>query len=212
MTIKRLLLDKENWKNITDKSEYQFPGVFSSPQTQNAYYTDDCTKLPQSCALNRHFLWDNIQVSKGSWNKDREITVTLDKKDEKLVYRVAPCNRVKFCPQEGCDYVAPVSAQRPCHKHQQKLTKSSEACPCPVQFAYIYPSDLSNDNRRWIFAFVLQQKCNTETLHNHPMHSSTKVSSYVKESILKAATVNSSLKPFEISRGKGLTVVPGVVD
>ena len=34
----------------------------------------------------------------------------------------------------------------------------------------------------------------------------------MKESILKAANVNPSLKPFEISRGKGLTVVPGVID
>ena len=212
MTIKKLLLDKENWQNISEKCDYQFPGVFSSPQMQGAFYSDDCKKLPQSSDSNPHFLLDDIQVSKGSWNKDREITVTIDGKVEKLMYRVAPCNGVKLCSQDGCDYVAPMSAQRPCHKHQQKLSKSRDACPCPVQFAYLYPSDLSNDNRRWLFAFILQQKCITKSLHNHPMHSSTKVCSYVKESISKATKVNPNLKPFEISRGKGLTIVPGVVD
>ena len=84
---------------------------FTQQSVHLTLYTDDCTKLPQSCASNKHFLWDDIQVSKESWNKDREITVTLDEKVEKLVYRVAPCNGVKVCPQEGCDYVAPVSAQ-----------------------------------------------------------------------------------------------------
>ena len=105
VTIKKLLLDKENWQNISEKCDYQFPGVFSSPQMQGAFYSDDCKKLPQSGDSNPHFLLDDIQVSKGSWNKDREITVTIDGKVEKLMYRVAPCYGVKLCSQDGCDYV-----------------------------------------------------------------------------------------------------------
>ena len=143
-------------------------------------------KLPQACASNVHFLWDDVQISKGSWNKDREVTMTIAGKSERLMYRVAPCNRVELCPSKGCDYVAPMSAQRPRHQHHQKLIKSIHKCPCPVQFAYLYPNDLTNDNRRWIFAFVLQQKSVSDSLHSHPTHSSTKVCSFVKEAIAHA--------------------------
>ena len=73
-------------------------------------------------------------------------------KKEKLMYRIASCNGVKLCPFESCDYVAPISAQRPCSVHSNpKLVKSNNKEPCPVQFAYLYPSDAS-DHRRWIFA------------------------------------------------------------
>ena len=70
-TIKRLIEDEENWETIKKKSDYQFPGVFSSAVVQKAFYTPDCTQLPQSTA-NPHYLWDDIQISKSGWNKDRD--------------------------------------------------------------------------------------------------------------------------------------------
>lgn len=116
VTIRKLIEDEENWKKISEKSDYQFPGVFPTQQSQRALFVDDCMKLPQACVSNPHFLWDDVQISKGSWNKDREVTVTIAGKAEKLMYRVAPCNGVKLCPQKGCDYAAPMSAQRPCYR------------------------------------------------------------------------------------------------
>ena len=59
-----------------------------------------------------HYLWDDIQISKSGWNKDREVDVLISGKKEKLMYRVASCNGVKLCPVDSCDYVAPISAQR----------------------------------------------------------------------------------------------------
>ena len=76
------------------KSDYQFPGVFSSAVVQKAFYTPDCTQLPQSTA-NPHYLWDDIQISKSGWNKDREVDVLLSDKTETLMYRIASCNGVK---------------------------------------------------------------------------------------------------------------------
>ena len=54
-----------------------------------------------------------------------------------LVYRSAPCNGVKLCPEIECEYVAPISAQRPCATHGQKLTSSNISGPCPVEFGYL---------------------------------------------------------------------------
>ena len=77
-TIKKLIEDEENWKTITMKGDYQFPGTFCSAVMQKAFYTPDCTQLPQSTA-NPHYLWDDIQISKSGWNKDREVDVLIRK-------------------------------------------------------------------------------------------------------------------------------------
>ena len=58
----------------------------------------------------------------------------------------------------------------------------------------------------------MQQKSQSKSLHSHPLHNSTKVCSFVKEAISQATSTNPTLRPFEISKGKGLPIVPGVVD
>ena len=45
---------------------------------QTAYYVDDATRLPQACVSNPHFMWDDAQISKRSWNKDRQISVIIN--------------------------------------------------------------------------------------------------------------------------------------
>lgn len=57
--------------------------------------------------------------------------------DEELVYRSAPCNRVKVCFDLGCDHVAPMRDQQACKKHPKmplRKTNTTES-KCPVQFA-----------------------------------------------------------------------------
>ena len=133
-------------------------------------------------------------------------------KREKLMYRNASCNGVKMCPFESCDYVAPISAQRPCSVHtNQKLVKSNDKKPCPVEFAYVYPKDAS-DRRRWIFAFVRHQKGPCDSLHSHPLHSSSKICSKVKQMIADATKLNPCVKPSDIARDKGINAIPGVID
>lgn len=210
--IKKLMEDKENWQRITDKKQYQFPGNFDCRQRQRMLYSPDCRELVQSCS-NMHFLWDDIQLSKGSWNKDRDVSISIDGVEEHLLYRIAPCNGVKFCPHPGCDYTVSVSTQRPCHHHtEMKLVRSSEKSTCMVQFAYIYPKDLKNDHRRWITGFIQQQKEDSFNLHNHPMPCSSKVCSIVKDLVTHATNLNPTIKPSDIARGQGLPVIPGVID
>ena len=128
------------------------------------------------------------------------------------MYRIASCNGVKLCPVDSCDYVAPVFAQRPCSVHNShKLIKSNEKEPCPVQFAYLYPKDVSDD-RRWIFAFVRHQKIPCNSLHSHPIHGSSKICSKVKQMIAEATEINPTLKPSDIVKGKGVLAIPGAID
>ena len=54
---------------------------------QCLYYTQDCTKLPQYAPGKPHFIWDDIQLSKGKLNKDRRIDVDIDGEKVQLIYR-----------------------------------------------------------------------------------------------------------------------------
>ena len=91
--IKGCLQESENWKKIDSKEDYHFLGI-QKPPCNNCnvlFYTPDCTKLEQT-ADNSHFMWHDIQLSKGPLNKDRKIEVEINGKMEKLTYRTAPCN------------------------------------------------------------------------------------------------------------------------
>ena len=102
---------------------------------------------------NHHFLWSDIQLSKGHLNKDRVIEVELIDKSgvaqsEKMFYRSAPFLGVKQCPHQGCTYVA---LMRNCPTHPKcKLARSDN---CPVEFVYMFPHEYQEDHRprsdRW---------------------------------------------------------------
>ena len=174
-------------------------------------YIEDYQKVYASCPKNVHFLWADIQLSKGKVN-NYKTKVQIDGKDVSIVYRSAPCNGVKACPKDGCPYVAAIREQRPCKNHPSNpLYKTNDIEPCPVQFAYIYPDD-SNDHRRWILAFVRQPKGSKESLHNHDVHASSHLLAKTQEDIKNAALTNVSLKPSEVCRGKGLGYIPSAVD
>ena len=63
--------EKENGKTLTNKSEYQYPGVYETAQLQCVYHIDDYKTLEQSVESDPHFIWNDIQLSKGKLNKDR---------------------------------------------------------------------------------------------------------------------------------------------
>ena len=50
------------------------------------------------------------------------------------------------------------------------------------------------------------------SLHNHNVHTSSHLLTKTQEDIQSAAVANVSLKPSEISRGKGLGYIPAAVD
>lgn len=153
-------------------------------------------------------MWHDIQFSKGSLNKDRKIEVTINAKQEKLIYRTAPCNGVKYCSFTGWDYTAPVREKRPCPHHKHPLSKTSS---CPVEFVYIYGED-SQDKRKWIGGLIRCPKGSSQNLHNHCVPPPAAIAQCIKEKISKAVLLNPTLKPSDIACGRGVGFVPSAVD
>jgi len=207
--IRQMMAEKENWKMLTNKSEYQYPGVYASAQRQCVYAVNDYKTLEQSAESDPHFIWNDIQLSKGKLNKDRLLEMDIGGKKESVHYRSAPCGGVKVCSEPLCNYVAAVREKRNCKLHPS--APLNHVKECPVEFAYLYPQN-SNDNRRWIIAIIRNQKEPMTNLHSHAIHGPTKIAKCVQENISKAVSLNSTITPIEISQGKGLEYVPGVID
>jgi len=71
-----------------------------------------------------------------------------------------------------CNYVVAVREKRQCPTHPS--FPLSHFNDCPVEIAYLYPQDVS-DNHRWIIGLVRHQKEATDNLHNHPIHGPIKI-------------------------------------
>ena len=160
------------------------------------YFIPDLTELEQS-SDNSHYLWNDIQFSKGQLNKDRKIEVEIGGKKENVYYRTAPCIGVKTCTVSGCTYIAPIREKHPCPHHKNKLVKSEG---CPVEFVYVCPED-GQDKRRWIGGLVSCQKYMAKNLHNHLPHAAMKISQCVEERIHHSIASNPTLTPTDIACG-----------
>ena len=215
LLIRKMMKLPETWKSIESKQDYQFLGSFSKPSPQQLYFISNCLTLEQSSVANPHFLWSDIQLSKGQLNKDRLIEMEIVDKNglatkEKMFYRSAPCSGVKKCPELDCKYIAPIRERRPCPNHlDSKLVRSGD---CPVEFVYIFPQEFHKDHRRWIGGIVRVEKHITSSLHNHPLHGSIKISQCVQDEIASAVISNPALTPTDIAAGKGLGFTPSAVD
>ena len=79
--VRKMLADQQNWKTVSDKQDYHFLGAFPKSTEQQLYYIPYYTSLQQASPSNNHFLWNDIQLSKGQVNKHRLIEVEIgDKK------------------------------------------------------------------------------------------------------------------------------------
>ena len=205
--VRKLLSEPENWFNVENKDSYHFPGVLPKPSLQQLYYVPDISALNQSCD-DAHFIWKDIQLSKGQLNKDRLIKVDISNKCEEVYFRSAPCLGVKFCNNDDCSHVVPIRDKRNCPKHNIPLQKTTD---CPVEFVYIHPKD-TTDRRRWFGGLVRCQKSAVDNLHNHKLHAANRIAQCIKEKIGAAISTNPALTPSDIACGKGMGFIPSAVD
>ena len=133
---RKLLSEPENWFSVENKDSYHFPGVLPKPSLQQLFYVPDISALNQSCD-DAHFIWKDIQLSKGQLNKDRLIKVDIGDKCEEVYFRSAPCLGVKYCSSNDYSHVVPIRDKRNCPKHNLPLQKTTD---CPVEFVYIATS------------------------------------------------------------------------
>ena len=177
-----MLVDQEDWKTISDKHDYHFLATFPGTTKQHLYYIPDCKLLQQASSSNHHYMWNDIQLSKGQMKKDRLIEVEMGNNKENVYYRSASCLGVKMCPEQVCTYVAPIREKRSCRTHtHKKMVQSDESS---VEFVYIYSQDYEKDNRRWTGGIVRNQKDETNNLHNHELHGAFKICNLVQDKII----------------------------
>jgi hypothetical protein len=167
-----LLSSRENWYEIKDHNDYQYPGKFRLDHPHRLGFAPDITTLPLYTKEDEHFLFTDIQLSKGKPRAARKITVHVDNKEEELFYRIAPCGGVKCCSAEGCSFTICNRDRRPCPKHPESSLVASGACP--VEFVYVWPA-CNDDKRRWHSGIVRRDDMKDNDLHNHPLPSATKV-------------------------------------
>jgi len=77
LNVRRLMNERENWKEVMSKKDYQYLGVFSSAQMQCVFFAPDHTKLQHSPDGELHFMWHDVQLSKRKLNKDRLIEIHI---------------------------------------------------------------------------------------------------------------------------------------
>lgn len=73
----------------------------------------DVSALPFYTQNNEHFLFDDIQISKGA---PRNVKCTVDG-EEFLNYRIAPCGGIKCCSVEECPYTISTAEHHSCPDH-----------------------------------------------------------------------------------------------
>lgn len=193
-----LLSSSEKWYKIEEPDDYQYPGKFRVDHPQRLGFAPDITTLPFYTKEDEHFLFNDIQISKGKPRAARKITVSMKGKEEELYYRIAPCGGVKCCFAEDCSFSVSNKELRPCPQHPEAALVQSG--PCPVEFVYAWPTS-SDDKRRWHSGIVRRNDMKSNNLHNHPLPGPTKVPAKVVQDIQQAMCLDSSLKTHDILTG-----------
>ena len=124
-------------------------------------------------------MFADIHLGKEKARPKRIVKIDIDGVSES---RFVPCGGVKLCSKhtEGCLFVAPTSSIKSCRQHPDALL---ERMSC--SFFYIWPED-PNDNRRWLTGIVRSGDLQFQNLHNHPMHSETKIPAKVDSDLCRA--------------------------
>ena len=88
--MRKFFAESENWLKFENKSSYHFPGVLTKASYQQLFYVESISDLNQS-SEDPHFIWKDIQLSKGQLNRDRLIKIDVNDTTEEMYYRSAPC-------------------------------------------------------------------------------------------------------------------------
>ena len=97
---------REKWYAINNEDDYHFPGFFTAPYPQRMGFCEDITKLTKDDSKNEHFLFTDVQLSKGHAHNARKVTMNVNGTNEQLWYRIITCGGVKLCERysDGCTH------------------------------------------------------------------------------------------------------------
>ena len=144
-------------------------------------------------------MWEDNQLMKRHTN-NKVCQVVINGKNTEVNLRRAPCEGVKLCEKDGCNYtVSNRQKKNKCQDHEDthKLKRSG---PCPAQLIYIWPTE--DDGHRWI-GIVPGIK------HNHSKPAPHTISQETKQKIITALKSDSTLTTKDLQKGYGVGIVPG---
>lgn len=123
--LQKLLASQIYWYQINKESDHQFPSSFPSEYPQRLGYCEDITALQCYTSADENFFFSNIQLGKGKPCNARKVTFEVDRTQEELWYRIAPCGGIKSCSNEECTFTTS-TREHLCPKHPSMPQKAVE--------------------------------------------------------------------------------------
>eukprot|EP00112_Aurelia_sp_Birch-Aquarium-sp1_P022077 Seg6109.1 transcript_id=Seg6109.1/GoldUCD/mRNA.D3Y31 product="hypothetical protein" protein_id=Seg6109.1/GoldUCD/D3Y31 len=203
--LKRMLEDSNRWIKIEKKEQYMFLGF--EHDTSQLLYAEDSREAPgRPIARNQdHFLWTDINLSKGQSHPLVKAKVTISEKETEVVVKKSPCNGVKVCGEKGCQFaVAKKYHANKCIQHEDAVLVDTGKCPGTL--VYVYPSN-DEDYRRWLGFFSRDETA----VHNHHCPSQNKAGSKLEEMIKECMERDPTKTAADIHKGYGLQCMPAAV-
>ena len=203
--IEELLSSSSNWYEITETSQYQYPGVFpdqvsGTDKPPRVGYVKDISKLPHFTGNNHHLLYNENQLSKGHYNDNvREMNIAGKKRRVRIRY--AACTGSKMCSEKDCQFAgSKVTKKCPTHPSAELVSTDN----CPVYVVYVYPETLDIEHDRWLTGITTDDHFNyrCSNLHNHIVPKPCKVPGVVQNAVKQAIHCNPGLTPSMINLGK----------
>ena len=162
-TLARLLSTRDNWYDIKNVEDYQYPGKFESSSPHRLGFAQDITLLPFYTNNDEHFLFNDIQIGKGKSRAARKVAIEVNGIQEELYYRIAPCAGVKICPVVDCNYIVSTKEHRPCPKHSDSKQPQLEQRSAQLS---LFMYGIKRTSGGW--------NCTnwevSSNLHNHPLN------------------------------------------
>ena len=111
-----------------------------------------------------------------------------------------------MCGGEGCTYTVSMKQRvNRCRTKEYEKVALLPSGPCNCHLVYAYPVDDKTDGRRWILALNADGR---GKLHNHLAPAEWKIEPHVLQDITNTATMNHSITPKEVQKGKGMNYQP----
>ena len=195
--IRKAMSASNNWHNVTERHQYEFPGFQS--EGQEIGFCKSIKDMQGFGSHQRvHFMWDDNQLTKRHTNS-QVCQMLIDGKNTEVTVRRAPCEGVKTCNQDGCNYtVSNRQKKNKCPEHEGTHGLKSSG-PCPAHLIYMWPTN--DDGRRWV---GIVPGLN----HNHPKPAPHLISQETKEKIKSAMSNDSTLSTKDLQKGYGVGLVP----
>ena len=174
--------------------------------TQQLYYIVDSSKLSQTCD-DVHFMWKDIQLSKGQLNKKRLISAAI-------ISREKGGDLLQLCSMFVCKSMPTHEIVIMLYLSVTSNAAQNTTYPCKGLVNAQLSLYMSIPKILMIKGGLLRcQKDPSDNLHNHLLHGATKISQCIKSKIDSAVTADPSLTPYsDIASGKGPGFLPAAVD